>query len=272
MFLFCFSFGEYMQPSTQGGGRSKIALDTVKSIPVPKLSLEQINSKQRTIKSSRRSSTRSSSRNTNIEVKKKLLNPVKPSINKRSFFVKKLPSSSSSKKLIVKGPPSIYKTLQEKMFNAVSSNNDWKTLYKAFRSSDSLRSCSLDQMTFSYHLMEFGVTLTNEELIFLATTMGNVVGPTKQYGMSLTRAQSASIQRGKRRPSISLTGSFNADRSWGSTLRKSGRPQTASLRRSVKSLSARQINYNTFMKQFVLSFISCNNTLSRNTINHSLLD
>ena len=144
--------------------------------------------------------------------------------------------------------------------------SDWKLLYKALRKSDLSRSGTLKQNIFAYHLMEFGVPLTTEELTFLSTTMGKVIGPVQRHGMSLSRAQSASIQRGRRRPSTSVLGQRSA-RAWGNSLRKSvTRPQTASMRRSVKSLGTRQISYSLFMKRFVLSIVGANNTGGRATM------
>ena len=161
-------------------------------------------------------------------------------------------------------------------FPTFSFFSDWKSLYKALRSSDSSRTGSLDQTMFQYHLMEFGVTLDNEELTFLSTTMGANVGPKKQYGMSLSRSQSASIQRGKRRPSMSLS-PLGTARPWGNSLRRSiKRPQTATMHRSVQSLGARQINYSAFMKQFVLGVVGGHSrpgsALKRGTIDRRLLD
>ena len=170
------------------------------------------------------------------------------------------------------------------MFVAVSNNNNWKSLYRALRSSDVSRSGSLEQQLFSYHLMEFGVDLTDDELQFLSATMGTVIGPTQQYGMSLTRSQSASIRRGKRRPSVSLNPAKSAHGSgrlrWGNSLRNEvARPQTAAITRtrSVKAMVCRQIDYSAFMKAFVLNFISSSNSvrsgkaLQKGTIDLSLL-
>ena len=187
-----------------------------------------------------------------------------------------------NKEALVQGPSSLFKTLQEKMFIAVSNNNNWKSLYKSLRSSDVSRSGSLEQQLFSYHLMEFGVDLTDDELQFLSATMGTVIGPTQQYGMSLTRSQSASIRRGKRRPSVSLNPAKSAHGSgrlrWGNSLRNEVTRSAANTRtRSVKALICRQINYSAFMKAFVLNFISSSNivrpgsALQKGTIDLSLL-
>ena len=141
-------------------------------------------------------------------------------------------------------------------------HSDWKLLYKSLRKSDINRTGCVDQGTFAYHLMEFGVPLTGEELLFLATTMGKSIRPTHKNGMSLTCAQSASLQRGRRRPSTSALPGVRT-RTWGNSLRRSvaGRPQSAMMRRShsVKSMGSRHVNYSAFMKGFVLTLVGGHN-------------
>ena len=159
-------------------------------------------------------------------------------------------------------------------------HSDWKLLYKSLRKSDINRTGCVDQGTFAYHLMEFGVPLTGEELLFLATTMGKSIRPTHKNGMSLTRAQSATLQRGRRRPSTSALPGVRT-RTWGNSLRRSvaGRPQSAMMRRSnsVKSMGSRHVNYSAFMKGFVLTLVGGHNitTMQRGStlgsINPSLL-
>ena len=266
-------FGDLIQPSTTGAGGGHGGRNGSVAA-VPKLSLQRVGSpsKNNRLKHINTLSSRS-------------LKPLASSLTKSN-------KTSNRSKLnisdIIGGPPSLFKTLQEKMFVALSSNSDWKSLYKALRTSDTSRSGSLDQTTFAYHLMEFGVPTSSEELTFLSTTMGTIVGPSSMHGMSITRAQSASIQRGRRRPSMSTVQTTDRGRTWGTSLRRSlQRPQTATMMRrrggrsTVKSLGARQISYTKFMKTFVLNIVGANNSrnagmrpnsaLSVRTIDQSLL-
>ena len=272
-------FGGYLQPSTQVGGSGG---GSGVPIPVPKLILKPLNSSRITGRKSSRTAGRSTSRSTSRNTGR-VTGRVTGRTSKRALKpLLKRSTIKLNKEALVQGPSSLFKTLQEKMFVAVSNNNNWKSLYKSLRSSDVSRSGSLEQQLFSYHLMEFGVDLTDDELQFLSATMGTVIGPTQQYGMSLTRSQSASIRRGKRRPSVSLNPAKSAHGSgrlrWGNSLRNEVTRSAANTRtRSVKALICRQINYSAFMKAFVLNFISSSNivrpgsALQKGTIDLSLL-
>jgi hypothetical protein len=65
-------------------------------------------------------------------------------------------------------------TIQKKM--QCVSRNGWRDLQKAFRASDPLRSGCLDIMTFAYHLLEYDVPLTRNELNYICMTMGDPAG------------------------------------------------------------------------------------------------